>query len=56
MWKSWFLDHPLTSSALAAMAFFLGAFVVVIVRMLRADSRTLDERARLPFLDGETHV
>jgi hypothetical protein len=56
MWRSWFIDHPLTSVALASMAIFLGAFIVVVARALRADRSTLDERARLPLLDGESHV
>lgn len=56
MWKSWFLDHPLTSVALASMAIFIGTFIIVVVRAARADAGALDERARLPLLDGETHV
>jgi cbb3-type cytochrome oxidase subunit 3 len=55
MWKHWFADHPLTPLALAAMALFLGAFVVVAWRAWKMPARDLDERARLPLLDdGET--
>jgi hypothetical protein len=60
MWKSWFTDHPLTPVALAAMALFLGAFIVAVWRAWRSPAGELDERARLPLSDelvedGDAH-
>jgi hypothetical protein len=55
MWKHWFADHPLTPLALAAMALFVGAFVVAVWRACRTPAPELEQRARLPLLDdGET--
>jgi hypothetical protein len=60
MWKSWFAQHPLTPVALAAMALFLGTFVVAVWRAWRSPAGELDERARLPLSDelvddGDAH-
>jgi hypothetical protein len=49
MWKSWFIDHPLTPLALIAMALFVGTFAVAVWRAWRAAPAALDERARLPL-------
>ena len=51
MWNSWFAQHPLTPVALAAMALFLGTFVVAVWRAWRSPAGELDERARLPLSD-----
>jgi hypothetical protein len=53
MWTSWFTDHPATPVALAAMALFLGTFVVAVGRAWRQPAGTLDECARLPLGDGD---
>lgn len=56
MWKSFYLDQPLVPLALASMALFVGAFVVVLLRAFRSDKHELDDRARLPLLDEESET
>lgn len=42
--------------AVASMLFFIGVWVLVAVRVVRARREEMDARARLPFEDGGAPV